>query len=77
MMASCNFIKDFVIIAAPLFWHIRKTLHTDGDNSPRMILRPSSSSKTRHCLNLSRHLRVDQKYTLIADAATGTADSPR
>ncbi len=77
----CNFfrthIKNFVIIAAPLFKLTHKDSGYKGGPLPKeamdtfCILKNSLVSEP-----VMAFPRADQKYALITDAATGTADSP-
>jgi hypothetical protein len=77
----CNFfrthIKDFAIIAAPLFKLTRKDSGYKGGPLPEAAMAAF--------LNLRKQLisepvmafpRLDRQYALITDAATGTADTP-
>ncbi len=77
----CNFfrthIKDFAVIAAPLFWLTRKDSGYKGG--------PLSEPAMKAFINLRKQLisepemafpRMDRQYALITDAATGTVDTP-
>jgi hypothetical protein len=77
----CNFfrtrIKDFVIIAAPLFKVTRK------DSNYKLGMLPPDVLKAFHILKtqltsepVMAFLRSDRTYALIIDAAMGTADKP-
>jgi RNase H-like domain found in reverse transcriptase/Integrase zinc binding domain len=67
-------IKDFALIAAPLFKLTRK------DSGYKSGLLPEKALKTFFILQkqlTSEHFpKSDQQYALITDAATGTADTP-
>ncbi len=76
----CNFfrthIKNFAIIAAPLFWLTRKDSRYKGGPLPKeamdafCILKNSLVSKP-----VMAFPRADRQYALITDTATGTADT--
>jgi hypothetical protein len=70
-------IKDFAVIAAPVFKLTRKDSGYKGGQLPR----PAMDT----FINLQKQLvsepvmaftHTDQQYALITDAATGTADTP-
>ncbi len=77
----CNFfrthIKNFAIIAAPLFWLTRKYSGYKGGPLPKeameafCILKNSLLSEP-----VMAFPRAVRQYALITDAATGTADRP-
>jgi hypothetical protein len=80
-MGLCNFfrthIKDFAVIAAPLFKLTRKDSGYKGGPLPEAAMDAF--------INLRKQLisepvmafpRLDRQYTLITDAAMGTADTP-
>jgi hypothetical protein len=80
----CNFfrthIKDFAVIAAPLFRLTRKDSGYKGGPLPDAAIHQPSTINLRKQLILEPVMafpRLDRKYALITDAATGTADMPR
>jgi hypothetical protein len=80
-LGLCNFfrthIKDFAVIAAPLFRLTQKDSRYKGGPLPEAAMDAF--------INLRKQLisepvmafpRLDRQYALITDAATGTADTP-
>jgi len=77
----CNFfrthIKDFAIIAAPLFQVTRKDSGYKSRTLPPAALHAFKFLQQQLTLNpVMAFPRVDCQYALITDAATGTLDTP-
>jgi hypothetical protein len=77
----CNFfrthIKDFAVIAAPLFKLTRKDSGYKGGPLPQTAMDAFINLRKQLILELVMAFpRIDWQYTLITDAATGTADTP-
>jgi len=77
----CNFfrthIKNFAIIAAPLFKLTRKDSGYKGGPLPKEAM--AAFSALQNALTsepIMAFPRADRQYALITDAATGTADTP-
>ncbi len=77
----CNFfrthIKNFAIIAAPLFRLTRKDSGYKGGQLPPEAM--AAFSALQNALTsepIMAFPRADRQYALITDAATGTADTP-
>jgi hypothetical protein len=77
----CNFfrthIKNFAIIAAPLFKLTRKDSGYKGGPLPNKAM--AAFSALQNALTsepIMAFPRADRQYALITDAATGTADTP-
>jgi hypothetical protein len=81
-MGLCNFfstqIKDFAIIAAPLFQVTRKDSgYKNSPLPPDVWLHAFKVLQKQLTLDLIMALsQSDRKYALITDSATGTADFP-
>ena len=83
LVGLCNFfrthIKDFAIIAAPLFKVTRKDsgyksgpLPTDALHAFKILQQQLTSDPVRHFQGLIANCQ----YALITNAATGTSDTP-
>ncbi len=77
----CNFfrthIKDFVVIAAPLFKLTQKDSGYKGGPLPEAAMDAFITLRKQLISEpVMAFPRLDQQYALIMDAATGTADTP-
>jgi hypothetical protein len=72
----CTHIKNFAIIAAPLFLLTRKDSGYKGGPLPKEAMDAFCTLKK---LLVSEHImgfpRADREYALISEAATGTTDT--
>jgi hypothetical protein len=75
----CNFfrthIKNFAIIAAPLFKLTRKDSGYKGGPLPEEALAAFITLR-KQLISVMAFPRLDRQYALITDAATGTAETP-
>jgi hypothetical protein len=76
----CNFfhthIKNFAIIAAPLFWLTRKDSGYKGGPLPKEAKDAFCILKNFWlCKPVMAFPRADRQYALITDATTGTANT--
>jgi hypothetical protein len=77
----CNFfrthIKDFTLIAVPLFRLTRKDLGYKSGPLPDQALQAFYALKKQLTLEpVMAFPKADRQYALITDAAMGTADTP-
>jgi hypothetical protein len=70
-------IKDFALIAVPLFWLTQKGSRYKSGPLPEAALHSLWALQKQLTSEVVMALsKADCLYTLITDAATGTADTP-
>ncbi len=80
-LGLCNFfrthIKDFAVIAAPLFRLTRKDSGYKGGPFPEAAMDAFINLRKQLILEpVMAFPRINRQYPLITDTATGTADTP-